>query len=313
MKIAIILYFIILSIITFYLLYLNRANEILWAKFLPALAVGLTVACFFTWFSLKEDEINNHFPITYISSQKSLQPLEKIDLRYSTFYGGKLFKPRSFLVPDKNQELWDFHFDIATIEIAETIYETYQELKNKPGTNIFSSSKFPISLDLQRRSMNWEEFINHFKKSDKLKILFESINTARHSAYNTTFPTNTSLSFIDDPHKREIFMSNDFCDFKIILFKNSGHAGLGEWKWLLNYTDEVSENFWQSFIILEISAKFNKLRFGHPDKPKYVKWVENIQTNLDDNYNYNTQLKNAKEYYHLFKDRVNTFFNKDKK
>ena len=290
-----------------YLAYNNRASEALWSKFLPALTIALVGACLTLWFSLKEEIIDIKFPAILATHIETGNPLEAIDKRYSMFYGGKLFTPRGFLRPLENQEISDFHLDILFIEVIERIFKTFQEFKHKPGTNLYSSSKYPTGLDLPRKVLEWEEFISECKKTPELDKLFHEINPEAYRTLNMTLPANTDFSVIVENHGRSIVFNNKFSEVKISVYASHGRRGLGEWQWLLDYDDSLNEQFWLSTLAVHLEARFDKLRSGHPDMPRYKNWVESIFDNIKSELDAEIQLEKAREYNHLYQNNINGF------
>jgi hypothetical protein len=290
-----------------YLAYNNRASEALWSKFLPALTIALVGACLTLWFSLSEEKINKTLHVSYATQVDTGSPLEVFDLRYSMFYGGRLFAPRGFLKPLDNQEIFDYHFDIALIEISELIFETFQEFRSSPGGDLVSSKKYPKSLNLSRKALEWDEFISKFKKSPELISLYSSIEPAKYLIHNMTLPKNTQYTVTNSGHKRSIVFTNNFVKVDILVFQSQGQRGLSEWQWLLGYDKSINEQFWQSNFAVHLKAVFNKLRSGHPDMPKYKDWVDSIFDNIQSNLDAESQLIKAREYNHLYQDNISNF------
>jgi len=290
-----------------YLAYNNRASEALWSKFLPALTIALVGTCLTLWFSLKEEKIDIKFPSILATHLESGNPLEIVDKRYSMFYGGKLFAPRGFLKPLEGQEISDFHLDILFIEITERIFKTFQEFKNKPGTNLYSNTKYPTGLELPRKALNWEEFINKCKITDELDKLYSSINIDGYQTLNMTLPKNTVFSVIAENYSRTISFTNKFAKVKITVCQSHGRRGLGEWKWLIGYDDSFDEQFWLSTLTVHLDAKFEKLRSGHPEMHMYKTWVDSIFDNIKSELDAEIQLEKAREYNHLYQNNINEF------
>ena len=293
------------------LIYINRDATELWQKFIPAVTLAMVGACFTLWFSLKKHEIEILFPTTFISHKESGNSLELIEPRFSLFYGGKPFNSRGFLKPIEGQEIHDFHFDLALIEISEILYSTFQEFKDQPGSNLYSSNKFPTSLDIKRDSVTWKNYIEYFKCNENLQKQYEAINNGKYSVKNLTLPKGTSVDIeCVNNSTRYIILKNKYSEIKISIFKSFGTIGVGEWQWLFDYDMQKNEAFWSSTMNIQMSAKFEKLLSGNPEMPKYINWAEAIFENIQSNLDSKQQIEMAREKHHLYKNQINTFLKK---
>ncbi len=294
------------------LIYLNRDATALWQKIIPAVALGIVGAFFSLWISLKDNKIDVSFQTTFINHKTNGSPLEKIEPRFSIFYGGKVFQERGFLKPLDKQNMSDFHLDLAFIEIAVLLYETFQEFKNRPGSDLYSSNKYPTSLNLPRKVICWSNFIKKFECTPDLKNQIRNINNEAYEMKNMTIPLKTSIQInYDKNSSRSIIFKNKFSEISIQVFSSHGSIGIGEWKWLFDYDDDKNNQYWSSTINVILSAKFEKLLSGNPEMSKYIKWAgalfDNIETNLDSK----KILDLAREKHHLYKLKIDNYFNKE--
>jgi len=266
----------------------------------PAIIVGLIATFLTIWFSLKENKVQEHFTAALIAHADKMTPLEEIKHDYHQFYGGSLFSPRCYINPIKGQELFDFHFNLITTEILYTIFDTFQAFKSKPEGDLFSSSGYPKSLALKRRFLEWEEFIEIFKKDPHLYDCLHQINPEGFKNHFMTLPVRTELAYKNKPHEKRIIFHNDFINFKIFIYQWRGRIELNEWKWILDFKDEEKDNFWISKFIIDQDVTTNKIRSGHPEMKKYEKWAGEIMSRLKEKFDYGQQLSKAMEYHHYF-------------
>jgi len=299
-----------LIIISTYLAVNNRASEKLWAQLLPALIVGLTAACLTIWFNLKSEQIEKLFTVTLITNKKSLSPLELHDQRYSMFYGGKPFGLRNFIKPKEKENISDFHLELLYLEVAEIIFNTFNEFKDKLGQDVYSTDPYHKNLNLPRKALTWPEYINILKSTNRNSELFDEINPESYSSYNITIPKGTEITVEQNEYSRTIVFFNRFCEFKIIISQSRGFLGLGEWQWILNYSKEINEKYWSSILVVELKAKFEKLRHGHPDMPYYKEWVNGIIEHIQGELDSNKIIEKAREKYHLYAGNIDGFFKK---
>ena len=81
----------------------------------------------------------------------------------------------------------------------------------------------------------------------------------------------------------------------------AGSTGLGDYQWLLGYSNKQNEEFRSEHFEVSCKAECEKFKSGHPDMPRYKRWVETlfaeIQYQLDDK----KRLERARDYRDLTK------------
>ncbi|MCK5347523.1 MAG: hypothetical protein KAR20_29140, partial [Candidatus Heimdallarchaeota archaeon] len=223
------------------------------------------------------------------------------------------FQARGFLRPLKDQDISKFHLDLALIEIAEILYSTYQEFTDKPGTDLYSSSKYPTSLSLPRQALDWPTFVNKFKCTDKLEEQFDSMNPAAYVTMNATIPKGTAIEVsCNKNYSRSLTFKNKFSAINIQIYQSHGRIGTGEWQWLFDYDTKQNEEFWSSTMSIHLSAKFEKLLSGNPDMPLYIEWAESIFENIQTNLDSKQQIDLARDKHHLYKSKIDSFLKENK-
>ena len=292
---------------TTYLFILNRNSEIITSKVIPAIIVGLVGTFLTILFSLKENKIQETTVAALIAHAERMTPLEEIKHDYHKFYGGDLFSPRCFINPIKNQKLFDFHFNLVTTEILHSIFETFQAFKSEPDGELFSTSGYPMSLDLslKRKFITWENYINIFASDPNLYDALKQFNPEMFKFHFMTVPKDTEFYFTNSNSEKSITFKNEFVSFNIKIYRWRGSRNINEWAWILNLEENEKEDFWISKFIIEQEITSNKFRSGHPKMEKHEKWAKEILSRIKEKHDYKQQLAKAMDYSHHFGNKIN--------
>ena len=144
--------------------------------------------------------------------------------------------------------------------------------------------------------LKWEDLLNTEQQNN-----FYDLLSAFSHIKETKVPPKTKIDFIITEHKREMILRNSFVKITITINYSGGSSGLGDYRWLLSYDNKRSDEFWSEHFRVNCNAKFEKLKSGHPEMPKYKQWVDvmfaEVQYQLDEK----ERLKRAKEYRDLVK------------
>ena len=72
---------------------------------------------------------------------------------------------------------------------------------------------------------------------------------------------------------------------------------------VLGYSNEEDKEFWSEHFRITCNAKFEKLKSGHPEMPKYERWVKTMFAEVQYQLDEKEQLKRAREYRDLVSPR----------
>lgn len=82
-------------------------------------------------------------------------------------------------------------------------------------------------------------------------------------------------------------------------------VGLGEYRMMTDLPVGKDQELFGGYNYeMQVSAKFNRLRAGHPDMPLYRKWASQIISELKEDFDEELILKNAKEQFLFTKQAV---------
>lgn len=301
--------------------YLNRKSDAILEKLIPALALGLIGSVFTLWFSLKEETRKLKFPVTYIINEITGETLEKYDNNYNQYYSNDQMSARRYLMctPKKDWTKEQFHtpaptgFDHLLLEALTILFTHHQRAAgNEFGGELRFSGGDPALKYFPGQGLTWENFLTHYKHTftpgmNKIYSQLPDILGMKNMCLpkGTSMEINCEPSHIKFPSYRTIKLKNNFCEIDIEMKYRGGIRGLCEWKWILGYDDEKDQEFWTHSLDMYLSAKFNKIRSGHPDMPKYKDWAKAIFDKLQYSLDSKQQLDAAREKYLLYRDNIN--------
>lgn len=319
--IIILISFIIIALaIIIYLWIQNRSSELLASKILSAIGVALFAILSALIFSFKSEEKSLEFVSTLFFHKSDKKPLDdylredgrlrfggyQFDIKLLNFIRNRIEKEQELKKAEFNKDskkIVGFYHNMILIKLIDQFFWMYSA---RWDTNIYSvrrgtseeknsyvdSTETPPDYD----SLNWETLLNTEQQNT-----FYDILSAFSNIKETKVPPKTKVRFIITEHKKEIVLKNPFVKVTIAINNSGGSSGLGDYKWLLDYDNRKSEEFWSAHFMINCNAKFEKLKSGHPDMPKYKQWVEvmfaEVQYQLDEK----EQLKRAHEYRDLIK------------
>ena len=311
--------FIIILAATVWLGWQNRASEKVVLTLLPALAIGATGALVTILFSLRAETRKLDFPAVFIFDKNSWMPLEAIDRSYVSG------NPNQFSVVHIAQEMTKEHHslrDDKTVEKGDDLY-----------FDILLRMVFDVLFRLYIH--NWDAKISHFDLPHGTESRWGPQEDAPHPEFVTwdeikkwipdtrvldvnvghftkmAVPYGTKLNVNTDytketksPFRRKLTLKNSFVTLSISISKASGVVGVGSFSRLLGYSDDISNRFWTSTYLIELAADFNPLRSGHPDMPRYRRWVDALFEELQKNFDARKHWERSRDWYLLFQDKT---------
>jgi hypothetical protein len=321
------------TIAAFFALWFGSGSEksqiigVFYKTILPSLVIGVTGAFLALLFGLKEEKKVIQFPTTITTQIKSGKVLEKYDKKYDKLYGCRWYQARRYIKPLQEQKetivkcytheqsgLHDeiFYSDITFLETLGILFNLRDE-----RWEVSEGQGYPWPITDQLFSghlytITWHDFISKYLSTNRpeIKELCSQIddpNIAIIVGNELFLPKGTNISATCKKYSGNIKIKNDFCVVNIETCFLTGSMGLGEWRWILGYDEEKSNEYyvWKNNIYL--SVKYNKFRSGHPDMPKYKKWVESLFDRLHFCLDSTQQLEKARETHHYYKAEVDNY------
>jgi hypothetical protein len=95
-----------------------------------------------------------------------------------------------------------------------------------------------------------------------------------------TLPPRSRLVLAVAERSRSLTITNDFAELSITIAWRSGMIGVGAFKPLCGLTDDEANEFWSPTYVITCEARFSRFRSGHPDMPRYQKWIDAVITVL---------------------------------
>jgi len=318
--IAAIIIFLITGVLIAYLWFQNRNSELLNSKIMSAIGVAVFGILSAILFSLKSENIELKFISTVFFHKSDKRPLDchlygdgrlkfgghQFVGMLSQFINDRLEKCEYLNKAEFNKDsekIVDFYQDMILIKLINQFFWMYSA---RWDTNLYSvrrgtgeskesyvdSMETPPNYDC----FKWEDLLNKEQQNN-----FYDLLSAFSNIKETKVPSKTKVDFIITEWKREITLTNPFVKVTIAINKDGGSSGVGDYKWLLSYDNEKSEEFWSAHFRVNCNAKFENLKSGHPDMPKYKQWVEVMFAEAQYLLDEKEQLKRAHEYYDLIK------------
>jgi len=118
----------------------------------------------------------------------------------------------------------------------------------------------------------------------------------KHSSGKMTVPPETKGTLLASRNSHQIILTNPFAEVSITIVFQGGSVGIGDYTWLLGYDRKKSDEFWSEYFDVNCKVRFRKLRSGHPDIPRYKRWVETIFDETEYQFSDRLRLQRARDY-----------------
>jgi hypothetical protein len=307
----------LLIAISIWLVWLNRASETMWAKVIPAIA-GLIVTLSTIYFTTKSESIDTQLFNYTLYINKADKKL--LDEHYSKqhAYGGAQFdvtlrnfidKKLSEMGLDKidfeknGEKVKDFYFDLAFIRLFSRFFWLYADSWDININSVRQGDSFTSSLTLNKPappciSLKWEGLLETLDPNDSLSRLLVDFSQ-KFWIKEMKVPPKTKVGIETSTYKKTLSTKNPFAQISITFYQRGGSVGLGDYQWLLGYDNKKNNEFWSEHFEVACEAKFERLRSGHPDMPRYKRWVKTMFAEIQDQLDDEQRLKRAREYHEL--------------
>ena len=305
--------------ISIWLLYLNRSSETIWSKVIPAFVVGLIATFFTIWFSTKSESIGTQFNYTLYFNKTDKKLLDE---HYSKqhAYGGAQFDVnlRNFIdkklvekeldkinFNEDGKKVKDFYFDLAFIKLLSRFYWLYADWWDIHINSIRRGDGFETSISANKPSLpciplKWESLLDTSNSSHGLLNDFSQEFWIKEMKV----PPKTKVGIKTSTDKKILSLKNPFAEISIIFNKRGGSVGLGDYQWLLGYDNKKNNDFWSEHFEVVFEAKFERLRSGHPEMPRYKRWAQTMLKEVQYQFDDEKRLIRARDYHDL-SSRVN--------
>ncbi|HEV8713280.1 MAG TPA: hypothetical protein VGX03_10680 [Candidatus Binatia bacterium] len=309
--------FMFLFLYTCWLGWQNRSSEAILSKVIPAMAVGVVGALATMLFSLKGETREVEFPAVFIFNADSKEPLSlpvPASLGPDSYFAWRYVKAEieknPSLLGDKSGDPGALYFEVLLRMVLDVLFELYNghwDVEFRALDLPYVTSKMSWT---QESAQKQEEFIT----LEDIKKWFPDariLDITNPPFEKIAVPPRTIVSGETDftkgdpatPFLRKLSIRNPFVEIHISLTRSGGRRGLGGLAHLLGYSQEDDYRFWTALYVVQLSAKFEAFRSGHPDMAKYRRWVDimfdRLQTELDARGHWEL----TKEQFLLFRDR----------
>ncbi|MBU1260045.1 MAG: hypothetical protein KJ757_03860 [Planctomycetes bacterium] len=316
--VTVVFVFLLLLGITVYLGFQNRNSEALRSKVFTAIAIAVIGGLFTIWFSLESKRIELKFISTLFFHKSDKKPL---DLHFSEQhkYGGHQFDINllNFINKyveqngeinkaafDKDTErISDFYHNLILIKLISNFFWTYADWwdidinSSRRGYSV-ETEVSAIKPKPAYSTLEWGDFLKTLKTKDELYQLLTSFSKDSHFK-KIAVPPKTKINLITSNYSKTLILTNPFVRVSITIDKRGGSLGLGDYQWLLGCNDNQNREFWSEYFRINCKAEFEKLKSGHPEMPRYKRWVETMFAEVRRQLDEKERLKRAHEYRNL--------------
>lgn len=300
--------------IIIWLLWWNRSSGAIWSKVIPAFVIGLIGAFFAILFGTISESIDIKFGYTLYFNKVNKKPLDEhytkqhafggaqFDINLRNFINKKLSEKKLDII-DFNKEgdkVKDFYFDLTFVKLFSRFYWVYADWWDININSVRRGNSFETSVYANKpipscKSIEWNDLLSKLDSNDSLGELLGGFSE-KSRAKEMKVPPKTKIKIDTSKYEKKITLANPFVEITI-KFNNSGGAmGLGDFQWLLNYDNKKNDDFWSEHFEVVCEAKFEKLRSGHPEMPKYKKWVQTMFEEIQYQFDNKKRLIRARNY-----------------
>ena len=296
-----------------WLVWLNRASEAMWAKVIPMIA-GLIVTLSMICFTTKSESRNTQFNYTLYFNKADKRLLDEhynkqrayggpqFDIQLRNFIDKKLAEKKLDKI-DFNKDgkkVNDFYFDLAFIKMFSRFYWLYADWWDIRISSIRRGDGFETSISANKPDppcipLKWESLLDPDNSSHRLLNDFSQ----EFGIKEMKVPPKTKVDIKTSTDKKTLSLKNPFVEISITFNKRGGSLGLGDYQWLLGYDNKKNSEFWSEHFEVVCEAKFERLRSGHPEMPRYKKWAQTMLEEVQDQFDDEERLIRARDYHDL--------------
>ncbi|MFC1636559.1 hypothetical protein ACFL5Z_17140 [Planctomycetota bacterium] len=288
-------------------------------KAMPALVIAVVAAFFTVWFSLKKESIKTDFTSSIFINISDKNPLDLHEDRH-LLYGGDQFdgklqsyirnalSARDDLTADANnvsEQAIEFYMDMMIVEIVSRFFWMYadwwdvhiQSVRRGTSTSTGLSANKP---DPPFIPIKWSDWLASLDSSSTLYPLLKEYSDD-YWIQKMVVPPQTKVHLTSERYMRRILFENKFVKLCIAFRRRTAGRGLGDYQLLLGYDNKRNNTYWSEHLEVKCHADFNKLRSGHPEMGRYMRWVKTMFAELEYRLDDKQRLERALEYKSLLK------------
>ncbi len=303
--------------ISAWLLWWNRSSETIWPKIIPVFVIGLIGIFFTIWFSTKSESIDLQFNYTLYFNKADKKLLDEHYSKQHAYGGAQFditlrnFIDRKLTEKELNKinfnkdgdKVKDFYFDLVFIKLSSRFYWLYADWWDIYITSIRRGDGFETSVSANKPdppciSLKWNDFLEALDSNDGLYGLLDDFSQ-KFWIKEMKAPPETKINIETSTYKKTLSMKNPFTEISITFNKHGGSVGLGDYQWLLGYNNKKNGEFWSEYFEVVCKAKFERLRSGHPEMPRYKKWVQTMFEEVRYQFDDQKRLIRARDYHEL--------------
>ncbi len=302
-----------------YLVIQNRNSPILREKAVPAIIIAVVAALFTIWFSLKKESIKRPFTSTVFVNISDKNPLDYHENKRLLFGGeqfdagllgyiGKTTASVEGLTTDHNnvnEQVIEFYMDMLTVKVishfiwlsADWWHVHLKSIRRGTSTSTELSANKPAP---PCSPIKWNDWL---RSTDSKCTLYSILKDYSDDFWikKMVVPPQTKVLLHSEQNVRKILFENKFVDICITVRRRSGSRGLGDYQLLLGYDHKRSDSFWSEHFEVTCNAYFEKLRSGHPEMDRYIRWAKTMFTELEYRLDDKQRMERALEYRNLIK------------
>lgn len=312
--------FVFLLGVMVYLVVQNRNSEALRSKIFPAIAIAVVGGLFTIWFSLESKKIEFKFISTVFSHKSDKKPLDEhyqnkhkfggyqFDIELLNFIANYIEQDQELnkaVFGKDRDKIGEFYHNMIFVKLISRFFWMYADcwdidINSVRRGNAVETGVSAIKPKPAYSTLEWKDFLEILDAKDDFYQLLSNFSKD-YFVKKMTVPPKTKVDFITSKYSRILVLTNPFVRVSITIDKRSGSVGLGDYQWLLGYDNKQNEEFWSEHFKVSCKAEFEKFKSGHPEMPRYKRWVETmfaeIQYLLDDE----KRLERARNYRDLTK------------
>lgn len=263
------------------------------------------------WIHLKEENKKLEFPAASIYEKSSRNPLEELNETYRDRFTCRTLACPGIFITSRMSADDGTDFDAREEFYSDVLFRLVVDQLHQSFCNIWDLKA--VRSHLPYGILKWEpnegalpgdfidrsEFIKLFSDSRALEVERFGLVGDRMSVPKGTRLEGGPEKFGGSSRtcRRWFTLENNFVKVRVDLSWSGGGIGIGELGLLLGISQEESQKFWTERHDVKLSAKFNRVRSGHPQMPKYQRWVNALFEELQEAFDTSKHIQRGKEWY----------------
>ena len=268
-------------------------------KAIPALIIAVVAALLTIWFSLKKETINTQFTSSIFINITDMNPLDYHEKQYLLFGGnqfdGKLqsyirktLAAKDDLTADVNnvsEQAKEYYMDMVVIEVVSRFFFMYGDWWDVDVRSVRRGTSTSTEVSANKPAppfspIKWSDWLDSLDTNSTLHFLLREYSND-FWLQKMVVPPQTKVRLHSEQYLRTISFENKFANICITIRRGPGSRGLGDYQLLLGYDQKKNHSFWSEHFAITCHADIEKLRSGHPDMGRYVRWAKTMFSELE--------------------------------